>query len=363
MLKVINVVAGDEQYEIRIDIGIVHHAGLALQDLLGSKNVHIVTDKNVADLYLRDLSTSLSPFVHKLTHTVIPAGEGEKSIRSLEHLYGEFLASEITRSDVIVALGGGVVGDLVGFAASTYLRGVSFVQIPTTLLAQVDSSVGGKVAVNLPEGKNLVGSFYHPRRVLIDPLVLRTLSPRLLSEGMAEVIKYGAIADEGLFNELSQDSLELTELTLNRYIADCCAIKASIVERDPIDKGERMLLNFGHTVGHAIEEAAGYGKYFHGEAVAIGMMIAARYGEIKGYTEPGTTSRLEKVLKKYSLPTLCNTGLDITPSMKRDKKRMGNDIHFILLKKIGKAFSQKTGWKVLIKEVEEIVDENACDRT
>lgn len=363
MLKVVSVVAGNEEYEIRIDRGILHRAGLALRDLLESKSVHVVADKNVADLYLKDLLVSLAPFANKLSRTIIPAGEGEKSIKTLEYLYGNFLTSEITRSDMIVALGGGVVGDLVGFAASTYLRGISFVQIPTTLLAQVDSSVGGKVAINLPEGKNLVGNFYHPKRVLIDPHVLKTLSSRLLSEGMAEVIKYGAIAKKDLFDELAQNSLADTELNLDRYIADCCLIKASIVERDPWDKGERMLLNFGHTVGHAIEEAAGYGMYFHGEAISIGMKVASRYGELKGYTEAGTTSKLEKVLQKYSLPTACNEGLKIAPSMKRDKKRMGNSINFIFLESIGKAFFNKIDWNIFIKEVEEIVDENACNRT
>jgi 3-dehydroquinate synthase len=275
---------------------------------------------------------------------VLEPGEKSKSVEVLLEVYNSLLDFGITRGDLIIALGGGVIGDLTGFAASTLLRGIPFVQIPTSLLAQIDSSIGGKVAVDLPKGKNLIGSFYHPEAVFIDPNVLTTLSKKFLHDGMAEVIKYGAIKDENLFHKLEnfKDDNELLA-NIDDIIYTCCNIKKAVVEKDEKDTGDRMMLNFGHTLGHAIEKYFNFEKYTHGEAVAVGMYLITKRSEALGITKETSAEQIKSLLIKYELPYEV-TGLDnakILEAIGLDKKNHKNSINIILLNKIGDAFIKK----------------------
>ena len=249
----------------------------------------------------------------------------------------------LTRSDAVIALGGGVVGDLAGFAAATILRGVDFVQVPTTLLAQVDSSVGGKVAVDLQAGKNLAGAFYQPKMVIMDPDCLITLPDRVFSDGMAEVIKYGCIWDRALFDHLADlGNRENVMAHIGDIALACCDIKRQVVEQDEHDTGLRMLLNFGHTLGHVYEKAYNYETYTHGEAVAAGMVIAARLGQKLGVTPAGTDEVIARVLRQFGLPTaIFATQQDYADTLTKDKKSDGEMISFIALERIGKAVPVK----------------------
>lgn len=299
----------------------------------------VVSDANVAPLHLDPAIESLRAAGFKTCHVVVPPGETSKSLDMTAHLWDAFNSNGITRTDLVVALGGGVVGDLAGFAAATYLRGVAIMQVPTSLLAQVDSSIGGKTGIDLPFGKNLAGAFHQPKAVVIDPLALKTLPPARFAEGMAEVVKYGCIRDEALFNEIAKHAGSgFGDEALFDIISRCAAIKADVVNRDELDTGERMLLNFGHTVGHAIEKATGYGRISHGEAVAIGMVAAARLGEQTGTTPEGTSGKISALLAKLGLPTKTDLSIDdIFDSMLADKKNFSGTINFILLERIGHA--------------------------
>lgn len=272
-------------------------------------------------------------------------GEETKSFNTLPSVYNELLDFKLTRSDLIITLGGGVIGDLGGFVASTFLRGVAFVQMPTSLLAQVDSSVGGKVAVDLEKGKNLVGSFYHPKLVLIDPNVLKTLSDRFFKDGMAEVIKYGCIKDREFFYFLKD--LKTKEEVMNnieKIIHTCCDIKRCVVENDEKDTGERMLLNFGHTLGHAVETYYNYSKFTHGEAVAIGMYEISKIAEAKGLTESGVAEDIKEILIQYGLPyeAPIKESSDILDTISLDKKNIDNVLKVVLIKTMGEAYLEKT---------------------
>lgn len=255
-------------------------------------------------------------------------------------MYEGLAAAGLTRSDAIVALGGGVTGDMAGLAAATYLRGIAFIQIPTSLLAAVDSSVGGKVAVDLPQGKNLVGAFYQPKLVLIDPELLYTLPPRFLHDGLAEVIKYGCIRDTGLFTRLEQlpgDAALLAQA--EEIIAACCTIKARIVAQDEFDTGERMLLNFGHTLGHAVEKAFHYDTYSHGEAVGLGMVLLTSQAEKLGLTDPGTAAKIAALLQKFSLPVeITLPREEFIKTIALDKKKRGSQLTLVLIKDIGEGY-------------------------
>src|SRR5699024_2825934 len=254
--------------DILIESGLTARAGKAILDTFSPSRVHIVTDSTVAPLYLDALEAQLSLPV---SHTVIPAGEEHKRLSTVEGIYHDVLAAGMTRKDLVIALGGGVVGDITGFAAATFLRGVSLCQIPTTLLAQVDSSVGGKTGVDLPEGKNLVGAFYQPRLVLIDPDVLDTLPAQTFVDGMAEVIKAGYIANPDILSMVSAPDYRAN---IENIIYECVKMKRDVVSQDERDTGLRMILNFGHTVGHAAEKLGNYTALTHGQAVAIGMVAA-----------------------------------------------------------------------------------------
>lgn len=263
---------GPNSYPIHIENGILAKTGELVSEVFSGKKIMIVSDDNVFPLYGEIITKALSDSGFECHSFVLPHGEPTKSFQSLPKIYEALINAKLTRSDLLIALGGGVIGDLAGFAASSYLRGIKFVQIPTSLLAQVDSSVGGKVAVDLPQGKNLVGAFYHPKAVIIDPDVLNTLPDHFISDGMGEVIKYGCIKDKELFELLCRHtSFDDLKPKLTQVIARCVDIKRIVVEADQFDLGERILLNFGHTLAHTIEQHFNYERESHGEAVGIGM--------------------------------------------------------------------------------------------
>lgn len=334
---------GKHSYSIYIERGILAHAADYIGNVFKGKRIMLISDDRVYGYYGESLKAALSE-AYECYETVVPHGEQSKSMEILPEIYKKLLAARISRSDLIVALGGGVIGDMAGFAAATYLRGIPFVQIPTSLLAQVDSSVGGKVAVDLKEGKNLVGAFYQPKLVLIDPDVLGTLPKRYVSDGMGEVIKYGCIRDAGLFGILKEaGGFEGLSDRLTEVIARCVDIKRRVVEADEFDKGERMLLNFGHTLAHAIEQKFGYQRESHGEAVAIGMYRITEISEKMGLTEPGTAEEIRKLLVSYGLPFSCGVkAADLKEAMLLDKKNLENSLRVILLQKMGESMIYPT---------------------
>lgn len=342
-MKTLHVNIPKRDYDIHIEEGLLARTGEMVAKVFQGEKIAVVTDSNVEPLYAKQVCDSLTEQGFQVKTIVIPAGESSKCQEQLFRLYDEMLTFGLTRSDLIVALGGGVVGDLTGYAAASLFRGIPFVQIPTTLLSQVDSSVGGKVAIDLPQGKNLVGAFYQPKMVLIDPLCLRTLADRVFSDGMAEVIKYGAIRDLALFEQLETiQNWEELFAKIGEIVYTCCDIKRQIVEKDELDTGERMILNFGHTFGHAIEKQYNYETYTHGEAVGVGMLMACAYGEKQGITAGSATKRMEEMLKRYQLPTAVTMDAQaLMDAMAVDKKGEGSRINLILLDKIGKALILK----------------------
>jgi len=319
---------------------------LALSELLlphlGRKQVAVVTNTTVAPLYLETLSAALRAQGVAVVPVILPDGEQYKNAATLNTIYDALLASRCERSTTLIALGGGVIGDLTGYAAATYLRGVPFIQVPTTLLAQVDSSVGGKTGINHPLGKNMIGAFYQPKAVLADIATLDTLPDRELSAGLAEIIKYGAIRDAEFFDwlETNMPKLVARETEALAYaIHRSCENKAEVVAADERESGERALLNLGHTFGHAIENGLGYGVWLHGEAVAAGMLLAADMSRRLGWLNDAQVARLEALLKAANLPVKppllgVETYLDL---MGLDKKVMDGRIRFVLLRSIGAA--------------------------
>lgn len=342
-MHTLSITLPQKQYSIMIEKDLLPNIAKHISACYHCKKIAVVTDQNVDALYGTTLLDSLSKQGFLVTKIVVPPGEKSKSIAMTEFLYGKFLDFKISRSDLIIAFGGGVVGDLVGFAASTFLRGVPYIQIPTTLLAQIDSSVGGKVAVNLPNGKNLIGTFYHPEAVYIDPALLTTLPIRVLRDGIAEVIKYSAISKTTLFDDLRRyhDEQELLE-NIQGVIATCCQIKQTFVEKDEKDTGLRMTLNFGHTIGHAIENYFNYETYTHGEGVAIGMARITTRSEALGITKPGTAEALINLIEKFGLPTAVPdyNHQALLEAMTLDKKNSTNGLHLILLTDMGKSLIQ-----------------------
>ena len=316
--------------EIHIENGLLSRAAAVIGETFSPSRIHIVSDSTVAPLYLQKLEQQ---FTLPVTHTVIPAGEEHKRLSTVEGIYHDLLANGMTRKDLIVALGGGVVGDITGFAAATFLRGVSLCQIPTTLLAQVDSSVGGKTGVDMPEGKNLVGAFYQPRLVLIDPAVLATLPDQTFADGMAEVVKYGYISNREILDMVSAPDYKKN---IERIICECVRIKRDVVTIDEHDTGLRMILNFGHTIGHAAEKLGNYVDLTHGQAVAVGMVAAMRLSAFLGNED--LTGRLIEILKHIGLPTeLKYDRDDIYRSLLSDKKKFGATVNFILVREPGRA--------------------------
>ena len=334
----VSVPGQESRYDIHIGHGLLAAAAPLFAPYRGRRAM-IVADEHTAPLYAGVLLAQLEAAGVSAGLTTLPAGETTKCPEQLSRLYDAFLDAHLTRADLVIALGGGVIGDITGYAACTYLRGVHFVQVPTTLLAQVDSSVGGKVAVNHPRGKNLLGAFYQPELVLVDCDTLKTLDARQVGAGLGEVIKYGCIYDRALFERLeSLSTRERLMPVLDEVIARCCAIKAEYVRLDPHDHGVRMQLNFGHTLAHALENAMGYGTLLHGEAVSIGMVAAARWGETLGITPAGTAERIRAVLEGYELMTEVPAGLSaqaLAATMALDKKAEGSTVRTVLLTEIG----------------------------
>lgn len=329
---------GSNTYNIYIEKGILPRAGEYIKKVFNGQKIMIISDDNVFPLYGTALIGSLTDYeCHTL---VLPHGEPTKNFHTLPDIYSALLDARLTRSDLVIALGGGVIGDLAGFAAASYLRGVKLVQIPTSLLAQVDSSVGGKVAVDLPQGKNLVGAFYHPKMVLIDPDVLDTLPRHFINDGMGEVIKYGCIKDAELFSSLcAHSSFDDLKADLTDVITTCVDIKRQVVEADQFDKGERMLLNFGHTLAHTIEQHYNFQRESHGEAVGIGMYQITKIAEEKGLTAPGCAEMIKKALDIYGLPSQCGLPLSVlTEAITLDKKNLDGHLNVVLLREIGDSY-------------------------
>jgi 3-dehydroquinate synthase len=341
-MQTLSVNLGERSYPIHVGDGILSAVGDLLQQAgLGGK-VAVITNPTVAQLYLDTIHESLSLAGFDVTPVLIPDGEQHKDLNSASAIYDRLIAERFERKSCVLALGGGVVGDLAGFTAATFLRGISYVQLPTTLLAQVDSSIGGKTAVNHQEGKNLIGAFYQPRLVLIDVAVLQSLPRRELIAGLAEVIKYGIIADPALFKLLEekiQKLIGLDHALLAQVIATSCAIKAKVVETDEREDDYRAVLNFGHTIGHALEAATDYQKYLHGEAIGIGMTQAATISVQEGFCDQRSAERIRKLIKRAGLPLEIPREVsmqNLIQGMEVDKKAAGGKIKFVMCAGIGK---------------------------
>ncbi|HEY5040657.1 MAG TPA: 3-dehydroquinate synthase [Verrucomicrobiae bacterium] len=342
-MRIVQVPLGHRSYNIKVGGGLLPRLGAECARLKLGPRCAVITDSNVGRHFAKVALKSLAASGFALVLISVPAGEKSKRMAAVEMCYDQLAAHRLERKSFIIALGGGVVGDLAGFVAATYLRGIPFVQVPTTLLAQVDSSVGGKTGVNLKAGKNLVGAFYQPQLVLCDLDVLKTLPKREFISGLAEIIKYGVIYDAILFAQIERNLPKLLQrdaATLRSVIARCCEIKADVVGQDETESGLRAILNFGHTIGHAIENSSGYGKFLHGEAIAIGQVAAAKLShEILGLPA-GDAERIEKLFVQAGLPVKIR--LDFTrrkklfAAMKLDKKVSAGEIKFVLAKKIGK---------------------------
>jgi len=340
-MQTLKVELANRSYPIHIGRGLVSNADLILPHLK-RKHVAIVTNTTVAPLYLEQLSASLQAAGVSVISIILPDGEAYKNSETLNLIYDALLQNRCERSTTLIALGGGVIGDLTGYAAATYLRGVPFIQIPTTLLSQVDSSVGGKTGINHPLGKNMIGAFYQPQLVLADIDTLQTLPSREFSAGMAEVIKYGLIRDPDFFDwlEMHIDQLmALDESSIGEAIYRSCQNKADVVARDEHETGERALLNLGHTFGHAIENAMGYGVWLHGEAVAAGTMMAADLSARMGWLKPEDVKRIYALLTAANLPLEApKLGVEkYLNLMQLDKKVADGKIRLVLQQGIGKS--------------------------
>lgn len=341
-METLNVSLGRRSYPIHVGEGILSKAGdLLLQAGLRGK-IAVISNPTVAQLYLDTLHEALARSGFEVVPVLVPEGEEHKQIRSLTIIYDRLIDERCERQSCVLALGGGVVGDLAGFAAATYLRGIPYVQVPTTLLAQVDSSVGGKTGVNHRDGKNLIGAFYQPRLVLVDINVLQSLPKRELVAGLAEVIKYGIIADADLFKLLEQKIDKLIALErelLIQVIVSCCSIKAKVVEQDEREDDYRAVLNFGHTIGHALEAVTEYTEFLHGEAIGVGMAKAAAISVQQGFCDQRSFERVRKLIKKAGLPLEIPSGIsmqNLIQAMEVDKKSSGGKIKFVMCAGIGK---------------------------
>ena len=342
-MRLVHVPLGNRSYVIKVGSNLLTRLGAECAALKLGQRCAVITDAKVGKHYAKAALKSLAASGFEAVLITVPAGEKSKRMAMVEQCHDKLAAHRLERKSFIVALGGGVVGDLAGFVAATYLRGIPFVQVPTTLLAQVDSSVGGKTGVNLKAGKNLVGSFYQPRLVLCDLDTFKTLPRREYVSGLAEVIKYGIIYDAVLFAQLERNLGKLLHRDpsmLASVIARCCEIKADVVGHDETESGLRAILNFGHTIGHAIENSSGYGKYLHGEAISIGQVAAAKLSHKVLGLPSGDVVRIEKLFAQAGLPVTIklNPGqrTKLFTAMQLDKKVSGGEVKFVLAKKIGR---------------------------
>ncbi len=339
-MKQLRIDLGERSYDILIGPGLLDQTGEEAGKRIPGRRAVVVTHPRIRQLYGTQVMYSLEQSGFETFCIEIPEGETSKTIKEAERVFDFLIDSQCNRRSILVALGGGVIGDLTGFVASTFMRGIPFIQIPTTLLSQVDSSVGGKTAVNHPKGKNLIGAFYQPRLVLIDTNSLTTLPEDEYRAGLAEVIKYGIIADPALFDFLIQNSekiLNRDETCLEHLIETSCSIKAQVVERDETESEYRMILNFGHTLGHAVEALTDYSKYKHGEAVAIGMVFAAKLSRESGLCSDKVVTQIKNLVAKMKLPADLPKleTRDLIEAMYLDKKAIEKKIKFVLVRGIG----------------------------
>lgn len=348
---------GHRSYEIHFGAGILSELGELCRSLSLGEKVAVITNPVIGRSYFHGVSASLQAAGYSVTGVEIPDGESYKCSETVNSIYDSLISAGLTRDSFLVALGGGVVGDITGFAASTYLRGVPFIQIPTSLLAQVDSSVGGKTGINHPLGKNLIGTFHQPCMVLIDISTLETLPEREYISGLAEVIKYGVICDRSFFDYLAENRsaiLKRDSECLLHVIRTSCALKASVVEQDEKESGYRAILNYGHSFAHAIEGLTDYSRFLHGEAVAIGMARSAILSEMKGYASSEDTQRIIDLIRSMNLPVelIQFPALSYRRMMQRDKKVRDGGIHFVFNRGIGGAVIEKVSdWDFLLKNV------------
>lgn len=350
-MPILQVSLDERSYPIEVGSGVINTSDLFHR--INGKKVVVVTNETVAPLYLSALVVRLQPLA-QVEQLILPDGEQHKTLNTLNRIFTHLLETRQGRDTTLVALGGGVIGDMVGFAAATYQRGVDFIQVPTTLLAQVDSSVGGKTAVNHPLGKNMIGAFYQPKAVLIDTQVLKTLPKRELSAGMAEVIKYGCIYDASFFSwlETHMDSLMAgDEALLTQAILRSCEIKAAVVAEDERENARRAILNFGHTYGHAIEVAEGYGSWLHGEAVGAGMVMAAELSKDLGWLSDADYQRIRSLIARAGLPLAPPASMDADTFLRfmaLDKKVMAGKLVLVLLKGLGHSVvTAQFNWEAL----------------
>jgi 3-dehydroquinate synthase len=357
-MHIVKVSLGERSYDIELGASLAQ-AGERIKGLGLGNRIALVTNPTVKKLHGQRVTDSLKAAGFLVMSIEIPDGEQYKTLDRANSIYTALLINSFDRTSALVALGGGVIGDLTGFAAATYMRGVPFIQIPTTLLAMVDSSVGGKTGVNHPMGKNMIGAFYQPKKVLMDLDVLKTLPKEEFLAGLAEVIKYGVIADEGLFDYLGENREKILALepeALERIIRRSCEIKADVVSKDERESGLRAILNFGHTVGHAVETAENY-TMRHGYAVAIGMVYAARLSHKTGLCDASLPERVETLIKSYGLPTDLlalsrkPSVTELMDTMQVDKKAEGGKVKFVLPKKIGEVVITKEWDEGALKEV------------
>jgi 3-dehydroquinate synthase len=340
-MSVINARLSNVNYDIHVQKGILNKLGSHIASLYKGDSIVVITDSNVEQFYGSIMDTVLTDSGYKTHKIIIPPGEQSKSLINLNYVYNKLAETEINRGNLIISFGGGVVGDLTGFAAATYMRGIPFINVPTTLMSQLDSSLGGKTAINLKVGKNLAGCFYHPKAVYIDPSLLETLPERVYIDGLAEAVKYGAINDAELFKKmLNANSLEAIKSSIEDIIYRCCSIKNMFVQKDETDRGERHMLNFGHTIGHAIEGYFDYQKYTHGEAVSLGMLQITKKSEELNLTGKGSYEELKKLLEICKLP-IDIPQMDVQKLISiaaLDKKSYENRIKLVLLRSIGSSY-------------------------
>jgi 3-dehydroquinate synthase len=358
-VRIVQVRLGKRGYDIQIGVGLLAKLGAQCASLGLGKRCAIISDSNVAPRFGEKVRRSLGRAGFESLLVTVPSGEQAKSLSQARNCYDQLANHRLERKSFIIALGGGVVGDLAGFVAATWLRGVPFVQVPTTLLAQVDSSVGGKVGVNLSAGKNLVGAFHQPALVVCDLTALDSLPPREFRAGLAEVIKYGIIYDEKLFSLVERDLKKIIRRDANslaRIVARCCEIKAEVVRQDETETGLRAILNFGHTIGHAIEAVSHYGRFLHGEAISIGQVAAARLSQRLSGLSSAEAHRISSLFQSAGLPTdlklTSPRRQKLLSAMKLDKKVSDGEIKFVLAHRIGKA---RFGCKVPISLIKETI--------